>query len=98
MTFGCGFFSVDAGTLKKKTLSVIGLSQDTVRGTALPFSISAGTSILSLPLLSGASPTTFLIAARIDAGVAGAGAASRARPIPAALASAAVSTKKRRRV
>src|SRR5262245_36342286 len=71
--------------------AVIGLSQEIVSGTALPFSISGGTSIFTLPLLTGASPTTFLIAACIDAGVADAGFTASGSTIPTAPASAAVS-------
>src|SRR4029453_15672618 len=78
ITFGCGFFSVNTWMALTWSSCVIGLSQDTVSGTALPFSISAGTSILTLPMLSLASPMTFLIAACMDAGVAPAGQHRRA--------------------
>ena len=95
-TFGCGFFSVKTCMALTWSSAVIGLSPEMVSGTALPFSISGGTSIFTLPFLTGASPTTFRIAARIDAGVAEAGLT--ASESPAAPASAAVSTRKRRRV
>src|SRR6516225_4785126 len=78
--------------------AVIGLSQEIVSGTALPFSLSGGTSIFTLPLLTGASPTTFLIAARIDAGVADAGFTASGTAVPTAPARVAASIKKRRHV
>ncbi len=77
--------------------AVIGLSAATVSETALPFSISGGRSILTLPGLTVASPTTFWIAARIDSGVAAAGLSVSDEPSPRVAASAADSTRKRRR-
>src|SRR5690242_2557023 len=65
--------------------SVIGLSTDTVTGTVLPFSTIDGTSSLTLPGSSGASPTNSRIAAAIVSSVAPATGASAATPIPAAV-------------
>src|SRR5262245_65896261 len=76
--------------------AVIGLSAETVSATALPFSISGGRSIFTLPFFADASPSTFLIAPRIDSGVADEGTVVSARlTLPA---SAAASIRKRRRV
>src|SRR5215510_1094648 len=76
--------------------AVIGLSAETVSATALPFSIRGGRSIFTLPFFADASPSTFLIAPRIDSGVADAGTVVSARlTLPA---SAAASIRKRRRV
>src|SRR5207248_11426228 len=70
MTLGCGFFSLKMWMALTWSAAVIGLSTVTVSGTVLPFSTSGGTSIVTLPSRSGASPTTFLIAASMVAGVA----------------------------
>src|ERR1700722_11779893 len=59
--------------LLTKSSDVIGLATLTVIGTVLPFSTSGGTSSLTLPGRTTASPTTFLIAAASIAGVARAG-------------------------
>src|SRR5712692_6707935 len=53
--------------------AVIGLVTLTVIGTVLPFSTSGGTSSLTLPVRTSASPTTFLMAEASIAGVASAG-------------------------
>src|SRR5215468_1031575 len=50
--------------------AVIGLATLTVIGTVLPFSTSGGISSLTLPVRTGASPTTLRIAEESIAGVA----------------------------
>src|SRR6202051_1422754 len=50
--------------------AVIGLSTVIVTGTVLPFSTSGGPSIMTLPLRTGAAPTTLRMAASMVAGVA----------------------------
>jgi hypothetical protein len=78
--------------------AVIGLSTDTVSGTVLPFSISGGTSSVTLPLRSGASPRTFFIAACIFSGVARAGSSATIETTPNPPARRIASARKRRRV
>src|SRR5262249_25748159 len=68
------------------------LSTSIASDTVLPFSTSAGTSIVTLPFLTGASPTTLRIAACIDSGVACAGATITAA---APAASPPISTSRR---
>src|SRR5438874_1873520 len=72
-TLGWGFFSVKTCTALTCSASVIGLSTVTVSGTALPFSISGGSSSFTLPGVMRAEPTTARMASCISAGVARAG-------------------------
>src|ERR1700736_6686769 len=76
--------------------AVIGLSTLTVIGTVLPFSTSGGTSSLTLPVFTAAVPTTFLIAAAMVSGVAGAGRRLTTGTTPIAAALPARPRKQRR--
>src|SRR5262249_58955111 len=58
ITFGSGFFSLKTWIALTWSCAVIGLSTSIASATELPFSTSAGTSIVTLPLRTGASPTT----------------------------------------
>src|SRR5216683_144824 len=60
--------------------AVIGLVTVTVIGTVLPFSTSGGTSSLTLPVRTGASPATLRMAPASVAGVASAGRADAIQP------------------
>ena len=62
-TFGCGFFSVKTWIAFTWSAGVIGLSTTTASGTALPLSMSGGTSSFTFPGRTRASPTTFCSAA-----------------------------------
>src|ERR1043166_2167301 len=73
--------------------AVIGLSTATVIGTALPFSTSGGSSSVTLPSCTGASPTTSRIA---DAMVAGVARAERGARIGASARPPATARKRRR--
>src|SRR5580658_3702072 len=73
ITFGCGFFSLNTWIALTYSLAVIGLATSIVSATELPFSTSAGTSSVILPLRIGASPTTWRIARCMVSGVAAAG-------------------------
>src|SRR4051812_28770561 len=70
ITCGCGFFSLKIWIALTWSCCVIGLSTDTVSGTALPFSTSAGMSSVTLPGCASASPRTSRIACRIASGAA----------------------------
>src|SRR5215468_7567084 len=69
-TCGCGFFSLKTWIALMWSASVIGLSTETVSGTALPFSTSGGMSRVTRPSRTAASPVTSLMAAAMAAGVA----------------------------
>src|SRR5262249_10113813 len=94
ITLGSGFFSLKMWIALTWFSGVIGLSTDTSSETVLPFSTSGGRLSVTLPLRSGAEPTTFLIAASIDAGVARAGDTDT-KPAPAARLAAPISTLRR---
>src|SRR5262249_40072823 len=88
ITFGSGFFSLKTWIAFTWSSLVIGLSTSIASATVLPFSTSAGTSILTLPVRTGDSPTTWRIARFIESGVAAAGSILiSVAPIPAMLAS-----------
>src|SRR6202521_5727043 len=97
-TLGCGFFWLKMWMLLTWSLGVIGLSTATVSGTELPFSTSGGTSIVTLPSRTGASPPPSRSAAAMESGVAAAGrsATSWAAPNPPTKLPAV--SRKRRRV
>src|SRR5262249_15246852 len=97
ITFGSGVFSLKTWIALTWLSGVIRLSTDTSTETVLPSSTSGGRLRVTLPLRSGAEPTTFLIAASIDAGVARAcvTGSTDTMPAPAARIAAPISISRR---